>query len=770
MSKRNMLELSYLAHVRECALGSIKAFLTFNGRLLTVDITRRLSGMLEYSVAFLKTLPEKRMSDDPINRLSPALQLHDYEVMVRRRVFQCFAQLLESSPAGSLEATSHSTILSLAIATFSEPEGYAPSSLSQAIISSAASFEDLWELGDQFGFGVSSLAVRLNVIDPVDGEEIRHWTSLPGPEADIDQAITTPICPSAEYDGMSCYLVNEREETLPSPSPTEVVNAAVHCFGLSLPLQDQRIQNSTLEQVTANLTAPILQKDPARKAAITVNIALSLWIACRVAVGETRAAKGDLRRSGTEKGLQALLHVCLKDDDETARHIAAETLGRLCSANGNALTTSEITYLTETVVNNREPQVRAGCAMGLANIHSKLGGMAAGFHMKTIVGILMSLAADPHPLVHFWAIDSLAQVADSAGLNFSGYVTNALGMVCQLYATDTHSAETAAQASSNIAMHLPASAAAAIARAVDAITNVLGPDLQDMSKARDMIMIILRQVADEDDTAVHLENLRCLEHLSLYAPEQFSFEDYVERLQTDVHDPRTPVRDLALQGLFTIMRRDATEVLSVARPGLEEQLWECLSSSPGQKHARGIFRNWLQQTGPGDPSAWIQRTNSILTKTKSKTLDHPASATLEVSTATDLQDEEVAGFASAAGVSKDENSSVPSSTQELMRWQVRLFAMECLHDLISMIAKEAGINAQSSFSAMELQRNVGEVIRIAFSASTAGVTGLRVIGLKIVNQILQMFGKTADPDFPEAMLLEQYQAQIFFGSHTSFCS
>jgi hypothetical protein len=33
-------------------------------------------------------------------------------------------------------------------------------------------------------------------------------------------------------------------------------------------------------------------------------------------------------------------------------------------------------------------------------IHSQIGGMAAGLHLKTIVGVLMSLCNDPHPVVH----------------------------------------------------------------------------------------------------------------------------------------------------------------------------------------------------------------------------------------------------------------------------------------------------------------------------------------------------------------------------------
>src|SRR5262245_60296092 len=86
--------------------------------------------------------------------------------------------------------------------------------------------------------------------------------------------------------------------------------------------------------------------------------------------------------------------------------------------------------------------------------------------------------------------------------------------------------------------------------------------------------------------------------------------------------------------------------------------------------------------------------------------------------------------------------------------------MECLHGLIAMISKEAAVSADESPGETALQQKVADVVRIAFSASTAGVTALRVVGMKNVDQILQMFGRTPDPDFPEAMLLEQYQAQI----------
>ncbi|KAF2717966.1 ARM repeat-containing protein [Polychaeton citri CBS 116435] len=760
ISQRTMLELSYLSHVRECALGSMKAFPTFNQRLLTSDVSKRLSIMLENTVSFLSSLPDKRTSEDPANRLSPALQLQDYEVMVRRRVLQCFSQLLTLSPAGSIEITAHSTILPLAVATFSDAEYSAPNSLSIAIASAAGSFDRIWDVADNYGFGVNGLMRGLDVRDPVTKVYQRHWTSRNDEFGEIDSTILSPVCGSPEMDGSTTYTLPnglEEAESFPCAAATDAVNASLSAFSLCFSLQTARVQESTLEQISSSFSASSLQKDPARKAAIAANTALALLGSLKVATGQSGSYRGDLRGSSTERSLQAILWNFVKDPDDNIRHIAAQALGHLCSSSGTAFTAAEVTQLTELIVNNREPHVRAGCSLALACIHSQLGGMAAGLHMKSIVGILMSLAADTHPLVHFWALDSLASVAATAGLNFSGYVTSSIGMLSQLYVSDGHNCETASQTSSNMSMGLPVSAA--IARGVDSIVHVLGPDLQDMTKQRDMVMTLASLFLQEQDTPILLDALKCMEHLSLYAPAHVDFKAYVHRLQADIESTSTEISLAAINGLFALMRRDAPEIVNAAAIGLEERLWECLNNRPDLLAIRNIFMNWLQQTGLIDPVDWIQRCNNILTKTKAK-VEQPGTATAKDTAGPDLQDDEVGGFVAAAGGAQEKGgASAPTSTQELMRWQVRLFAMECLHSLISMLSKEASVREDSPGEAA-LQHKVADVIRIAFSASTAGVVALRVVGMRIIDQILKMFGRTPDPDFAEAMLLEQYQAQI----------
>jgi hypothetical protein len=192
MAGRNLLELSFLAHVRECALGAMLTFLEYNSRLLTNDVTKRLAAMLHNTISFLNGLPSKKTSDDIFQRLSPALQLHDYDIMVRRRVFQCYNKLIAYSQQEGREVLMQSNFLSLAAICFADPANYALNSLSASIASSVGNFETIWDVGDNYGFGVTGLVNGFGVepmSDIDDRSEKHHWHSKHGLEDMIDEQV-----------------------------------------------------------------------------------------------------------------------------------------------------------------------------------------------------------------------------------------------------------------------------------------------------------------------------------------------------------------------------------------------------------------------------------------------------------------------------------------------------------------------------------------------------------------------------------------------------
>lgn len=760
-AQRNYLNAAFLAHVRECALGSILAFLQFNSRLLTVDVSKRIATMLQSTTAFLKTLPSKKTTEDMSERLTPALQLQDLEVMVQRRVLQCYTKLVNVSPAGGTEALLQSNLLTLTISLFADPENYTPNSLSASIANAAGTFETIWDVGDNSGFGVTGL-VRGFKVKRLPGQQENQGESLlcdeDGPEDRVNMLLLSPVCGALEHDASMLYMGDpEASGDHPDPPATEVVNMAIQLFAFVFPLTPSKVQESILEQVTTFVATGSLQRDPGRRAAINVNTAVALLSTLRVAVKETKSPAGDVTNFAVEKLLQEMLRDVVLDPDQYVRSIGYEAVARLCNTCGNAFTNQEIKYLVDTIVINREPSARAGCAMALGTIQTKIGSMAAGYHLKTILNILMSLCNDPHPTVHFWAMEAIARVSDAAGLGFSGYVSSTLGMLAKLYVSDTHNPEVSSAITMNLEVELSSTAAAA--RCVDSLINVLGPDLQDATKSRELILTLVGHFQQEDDLEVQRASLACLEHLTLYAPVYMNFTDYVKTLQKHLNSGHPTLRDIAVDGLYNLMKRNSYDVIEAADKGFEDQLWLALDSAPNHDGIRNIIWNWLRQTCLSDTAPWLQRLQNVLKMTRPKAMVTVAAGAKKGRAMPDLRDEEVAGFASAAGDAKDEKGPAAGPDVEPLRWQVTAFATSLLNDIFVLTTKDVATNGESP-AQTALQNKIADVVRMAFSASTGGVLEQRVWGLKIIGAVLKTFGKTPDPDFEEAMLLEQYQAQI----------
>jgi HEAT repeat-containing protein 5 len=758
---RSFLDASFLTHVRECALGSILAFLQFNQKLLTVDVSKRIATMLQSTTAFLRTLPSRKITDDITQRLTPALQLHDLVMMVQRRVLQCYTKLVNISPAGGSEALLQSNLLTLAISLFADPENYSPHSLSASIANAVGTFETIWDVGDNLGFGVTGLVSGFHV-RRLPGQQDNSVDTIPlednTPESAIDRLLLSPVCGTLEHDASLLYIGNlDSSAVVPDPPATEVINMAIQLFAFVFPLTPAKVQESILEQVKTFMSAGSLQRDPGRKAAINVNVAVAILSTLRVAVKETQSGAGDITNLAVERLIQDMLRDITIDPDQYVRSIGYAAVARLCNTCGNAFTNHEIKYLVDTIVSNREPSARAGCAMALGAIQTKVGGMAAGYHLKTILGILMSLCNDPHPTVHFWALEALALASDAAGLSFAGYVPSTLGMLAQLYVSDTHNPEISSAITMNLEIEM--SSTAAITRCVDSLINVLGPDLQDSTKSRELIFTLVNQFQAEEDLVVQRASLGCLEHLSLYAPGYMHFGDYVKLLQKYLNSENASLRDVAVDGLYNMMKRNPSDVLGAAEKGFEEQLWLVLDTAPTHDGIRNIIRNWMRQTCLEETAPWLQRFQGVLKMTRTKVTEEADVSATRGTTTLDLQDEEVAGFAAASGDAKDDKSNPGGSEVEPLRWQVTTFAISCISDLFAIIGKDVMTNGDSP-AQLAFQNKIADVVRMAFSASTSSVLELRIWGLKIIGAVLKMFGKTPDPDFEEAMLLEQYQAQI----------
>jgi hypothetical protein len=307
-----------------------------------------------------------------------------------------------------------------------------------------------------------------------------------------------------------------------------------------------------------------------------------------------------------------------------------------------------------------------------------------------------------------------------------------LGLLAQLWISDSHCIESDAIGASNSELELPTPAA--IAHTIASLISVLGPDLQEMDKARDLILSLVEQFDMDDNAMVQSQALQCWEHIHLYAPSQVDLVKYVRQLQKGLDAAALGLRKTAINGLYTLMRKDVQHVLHEADEGLEEQLWKSLENPGDNRGVRGIIEVWLSQTALSRTAEWISRCQELLTKTVVKPSGPAAPETKpEQSGGPQIQDEEVAGFNVNDG--KGEDGADGPVGQELLRWQVRVFVLQCLNELFVSCARDAQAR-RGSIPGRVLQAKIADIIRMAFLASTGSVVELRIGGLKLIDQIL----------------------------------
>ncbi|RMD41467.1 hypothetical protein DV735_g3637, partial [Chaetothyriales sp. CBS 134920] len=758
-SQRSQLEFSFLCHVRECAMNGLLTFLTSCSSIITTDGSRRISAMLQNTVQFLNSLPASRQSEDMSHRLVPALQLQDMAVLLRRRVLQCYVGLAGVKHVDTIESLSHSDIMSLAISTFTSPDRPSDRRLETSLASSASNYDGLSEISDNWAFGVSGLMQGLGISYP----SLQGFSTVRGPitcseETDhsLDAITLMPALPAREHDPVTIYRLDSLgDESLLGPASTACVDAAIELFALVFPLQSARVQESIIEQLASLLSQP-LQREPGKKDALHINVTLSILLALAVANDETPFPPGRIHFGPVNKTLGDILRQGIGHLDMGVRNAAARALGLACNLAGTSYTTSEVKTLIDSIVANRDPNMRAGCAVALGAIHLEVGAMASSLHIKSIVGVLLSLCNDPHPIVHFWALRGLMQVAESAGLSFSAYAASTLGMLAQLYSSDSHNEESSSVATSNLELEL--STTAAIAQSVDCIINVLGPDLQDVSKLRNLILTLVQYFKSEDSVVLRYQAYLCLGHLSMYVPAHLQFSKYIQDLQLNLGSSDDLLSQVVVAGLNDQAKRNAAEVARVANSSLSDDLWLKIDQRADNTQLQSIMRNWMHQTVLVDPADWVDRCRAILSRTRAREPANSRSA-VDKSAVPDLADEDVAGLTAAVAASQGEAAEVALEGQDYLRWQTRVFAMQLLSEALELI-RDAMLPDQTIPAEEQLYSKIADIIRAAFTASTANVVELRIWGLRIIDQILKMFGKTPDPDFLEASLLEQYQAQI----------
>lgn len=449
ITTRSDAEWMYLFSSREAALSALYSFLIFNSKeLVTQDVAKRIVVCLNNLLQFLNIVNGAYLGIS--EQCAPtAIQnkLYEKECLLKKRLFQCFKAI---SPPQVFEGI-YTPLTRACIDTFA-PDPEKP---------------DRFLFVNKDGTMAIDGIVSTSLVNDLEfyvayesGAEERFISRLISSDLDVrglERFITEKNFRNFENDihylylgftGLHEYDDDPHKKTasvndMPVPPQTGVVDSAIELFSFVFSSLTAQTQETVMEQLIKAATFSAGRINPVKKAACQLN---SLVAVIGILKYEM-IRRGQLGSSKVYVAMRDIAKPFLKSSDAVLRSAACEIIGRVTRINGINLKLMKgsatflnpiIEMLVEQIQNNRDPESRAGACLALGSTLSYVGGMAAGSHIKTVVQVLHSLACDPHPLVHTWALQALYLTIESAGLMFEPYVNSTLSLIVKLYMSESH--------------------------------------------------------------------------------------------------------------------------------------------------------------------------------------------------------------------------------------------------------------------------------------------------------------------------------------------
>ena len=718
---------AYLVTERLGALSSMHAFFVHGGHtLLTPETARRLVALQSQALAFLEAWERRAPGTSEAS-------------LLRARMCRCCTHLAQAPAMETLApALLRVCVEWLTRVEYGSPGGRA----AQGALPASAQGATPWTVQDGVAMGVTSLLAQDHVA-------LDAWTpSFVSAQFQAGPRPGTPVSGALEHDAMALYALPVEPDQgcgilprAPEPMPPHVaeVDAAAELFAALFPFACRDVQIGASESLWAAQRRPALDKQPGRRLAVMANGVVALLGAVRTAARPTHRASG-FANERINAAIRGVAQTALQQGPAVLRRAAAELYGYLASLAGSVSLSAQVACMVEQIADARHAEARAACILALGEMYARIGGLRAAPLTKSVHTLTLSLAHDPHPAVHCCALEALASVAEAAGVAYEPYVESTLCLMTRLCAAATHEPEGGSVGSSNLRVDLPAYPG--IARVLSALVGVLGPDLQAAEATRHWLYALLLYLAHDGGDAVP-EAIVGLQRLELVVPSMLATRVWADLLRAAVQQPRLAATAAGAYGQMA--QRGSAWLARYGGPSLLVTLLRQLDAHPHLDGIRALIGAWLRDTAPMRPCPWMDLCCAVLLTPEALRTQRAAGAGGDV---------DEAAMALAPHDTETEALSV--------RWRTQRFVLACMRDVLACVQTQAEhVGRQSDARDRRvLSSRVSDMLRAACSASTATHRAVRWQGLQVLRDVLESFAETPDPDFGDARLLEQFQAQL----------
>ncbi|KAK9742494.1 hypothetical protein RND81_03G176900 [Saponaria officinalis] len=561
-------------------------------------------------------------------------------------------------------------------------------------------------------------------------------------------------------DGLMPCVWDPNLHSFPQPETVNkmLINQKLLCFGNMFAFQDSGVMLSLLGVIEQTLKAGKKQSWHANS---VNNICVGLLAGLKALLSFRPQQLG----SDILNLMQNIFQNILTEGDISAslRRASCEGLGLLTRLGTDKFTARMTKTLLGDLAGTTDANLAGSISVALGCIHHSAGGMALSSLVPATVSAISALAKSTVAGLQIWALHGLLLTIEAAGLSYISHVQATLTLGLEILLSEENGWVDLQQG---------------VGRLINAIVAVLGPELAPGSNFFSRCKSVIAEISSCEETAILLENIRFTQQLVLFAPQALSVHVHVKTLLPTLSSRQPALRHLAITTLRHLIEKDS---VSIIHEQIEETLFHMLDEETDEvigSLVRSTIMRLLYASCPSHPSHWISVCRKLVLATSSResainssseqdpTNDSQAAARLDLG-----EDDEniVSGNMSTPkqGYSRDAFGVIVKRERHL-RYKTRVFAAECLSQLPTAVGKnplhfdlvlarkqEKGPSA-GDWLVLQLQ----ELVSLAYQISIIQFESMQPVGVDLLSTIMDKFGQVPDPELPECLLLEQYQAQL----------
>ncbi|KTW26431.1 hypothetical protein T552_02911 [Pneumocystis carinii B80] len=752
-SETNQLETLFLLYTREYALGSIFSFLLHNKELLTTNVLKKISFMLNETNAVL-ILFSKRQKNSVFLDDNVQLSQEMLENMIHKRILQCYLLIIWKNP----EDNTQSELISRLITIFAGPY--------VTIAKNTLNYQSYYLNSSQNIDGISSFIhlqsfSNYQEICKINNIVLQNYIYVPKDYALINIKNNSNF-DSQKNNSLQVYDILSSFDEIPWNQLSiyiEIIDLSILLFGIIFLNQSNKIKESILEQLITFITLSSNIKPFQEKIAVICNSNLAV-------LGILRFIENNINQINNLKNTRAidLMEQIAKhgtnSQNPAIKRISCETIGRLTCLQKKQLLPS-IKFYIRKIIELNNSDIRSGSALCLGRILNHYKIKVPSSYISKILDILQSLSIDQNSEVCFWALESIAIGIQSFGPSMSSYCLNILNVISKIYNRMDYNINNISITISNLSLRFQI--LCNLTKCLNAIVNIFGPDLQKNTEAKKLVSVLIKGLLLENNEEVLAEAIYCAQHILLFSSDLLNPYLFVKLLQTNMMSKNKNLARASVKSLYQLMQHDTLSVFKWGENDLDACIWLAYDSNPEIEELKNIIEIWLYHTSDSLQNYWIHLCLKTFERKSSNKIIQKNNKNIN----RNLKNEE-----SIFKIDENYNSNNIQEKLKRLRWKTQKLILQCINNLLLSMEFyfKKYSSSQISQKILSMSSNISNLIKIGFMASTGKNYHIRFEGLKIIQKIIKIFSPFKDPDFPTLSLLEQYEAQLVSAIIPSFSS